>query len=132
MMFSTLPNTPSRASHAVGSVQFEGKKYTLADIKTKVTQKLQKDNIEYSLAMEAPDNKELWVFVPSDQSMKQYNAAKASILKLPGAKKTPDVNGYESNVIMVNNFKVSLWVDQKMELFDSQKPVTGGLTTFNA
>lgn len=132
MMFSTLPNTPSRASHDVGSVQFEGKKYTLADIKTKVTQKLQKDNIEYSLAMEAPDNKELWVFVPSDQSMKQYNAAKASILKLPGAKKTPDVNGYESNVIMVNNFKVSLWVDQKMELFDSQKPVTGGLTTFNA
>jgi hypothetical protein len=82
--------------------------------------------------MEAPDAKELWIFVPDTGNMKNYNAAKASILKLPGAKKTPDVNGYESNLVMVNNFKVSLWVDQKMELFGSQKPVTGGLTTFNA
>jgi hypothetical protein len=132
MMIANLPITASKGPQANGAVQFEGKKYTLADIKTKVTQKLQKDNIEYSLAMEAPDAKELWIFVPDTGNMKNYNAAKASILKLPGAKKTPDVNGYESNLVMVNNFKVSLWVDQKMELFGSQKPVTGGLTTFNA
>jgi hypothetical protein len=131
MMISHLNTTASRSPQSAAPLQFEGKKYTLADIKTKVTQKLQKDKIEYSLAMEAPDNQELWIFVPDNGSMTNYNAAKASILSLPGAKKTPDENGFESNLVLVNNMKVSLWVDQKMELFDSQKPVTGGLTPFN-